>query len=116
MDRRIFEVLEILEEEWDKPLCVPFLAERVNLGARRLRQLFRDEMGICVTQYLKKKRLENAAELLLSTHEQVSEICYCVGYDDPGYFTKLFKRSYGSSPSDYRQAKWQEQEISELSK
>lgn len=102
MDRRIKEIQETIEQDWDKHLTVTELAKRVNLSVRHLESLFREEMGTTIKQSLKEKRLNEAAKLLLGTHKQVSEICFAVGYHDLPSFTKAFKERFEKSPREFR--------------
>ncbi len=66
-----------------------------------LRKLFKSEMGITPRGYLENIRLETAASFLLLGHGNVSEIAQSCGYEDPLYFSRVFKKRYGCSPSHY---------------
>ena len=59
-------------------------------------------MGETYTDYLHKKRLKKAAELLLETELSVGEVVKAVGYENENYFRKLFKERYGKKPLQYR--------------
>ena len=102
MDSRVNHALEIVNEVWAEQISPDSLAEEVNLSASRFRVLFKSEVGTTITRYIRTTRLLKAAELLTSTYERVSEISYAVGFEDPGYFAKAFRRSFGCSPSEYR--------------
>lgn len=68
-----------------------------------LKKMFKRETGLTPLQYLTEKRLENAASTL-STYcgkANISETARLCGFDDPLYFSRLFKRKYGASPRNY---------------
>ena len=64
--------------------------------------LVKKVMGETYTDYLHKKRLKKAAELLLETELSVGEVVKAVGYENENYFRKLFKERYGKKPLQYR--------------
>ena len=68
-----------------------------------LKKLFKKETGLTPLQYLTEKRLENAANCLAMNggSGNVSDIAYQCGFSEPLYFSRLFKRKYGISPSRY---------------
>ncbi len=59
--------------------------------------------GKSATHLIHSMRLEKAKELLETTHLNVSEICFEVGFNHPGYFSRLFLEEFGMSPSSLRQ-------------
>ena len=59
--------------------------------------------GLSPVDLLKQMRLERAKVLLNSTTKTVSEIAYSIGFTDPKYFTKCFKKVTGMTPSEYRE-------------
>ena len=54
------------------------------------------------TEYLTATRIARARELLATTSMRTSDVAYAVGYNDPHYFSYLFKKNTGMSPRDYR--------------
>lgn len=68
-----------------------------------LKRLFKKETGLTPLQYLTDKRLENAARALASIcgKGSISETAHLCGFDDPLYFSRLFKKKYGVSPRNY---------------
>ena len=60
--------------------------------------------------YIKKIRMETAAELLLTTNMTAAEVAYKVGFEDQYYFSKSFKKYYGLPPSQYRKGDKPQQE------
>jgi two-component system response regulator YesN len=64
--------------------------------------LFKQETGETINEYLTKVRIEKAKELLSDPRNKFYEVCYTVGYSDPSYFSKLFKKYTGLTPSAFR--------------
>ena len=100
MDRRIQAVMARMESE----PAVQFseLAAMVNLSLSRLRHLFKKEVGVTPTQYLKEWRLRRAEQLLRTTFLSVKEVVDQLGLSTGSHFVGDFKKLYGMSPSEYR--------------
>ncbi|MDD6253649.1 MAG: two-component regulator propeller domain-containing protein [Bacteroidales bacterium] len=62
-------------------------------------------LGTTPNDYLKKKRLAEAARLLSESNVRINEVCYAVGFNSPSWFAKCFKDEYGVLPADYRDGK-----------
>ena len=78
------------------------VTDLVKLSPSRFSHLFKSEVGMPFSQYLKKARLEKARKLLEETPKSVKLITFSVGYKDPDYFDREFKKAYGVTPSQYR--------------
>ena len=78
------------------------VAAFVNLSASHFSTVFTQESGTTFKEYLTDMRIRKAKELLRSTSSRTVEISYMVGYNDPHYFSSIFKKKSGYSPSDYR--------------
>lgn len=102
MDRRIKRVTTVLDQQYQDPPSIEQLAEDVGLSASRLAHLFRDEMGTSIQGYVLERRLQQAAALIVSTHERISQIAYSVGFGDVSNFNHAFKRRFAMSPRQYR--------------
>lgn len=78
------------------------MAEMAGLSKQRFSHLFKEQMGKSPMVYLKELRLTTAARKLLVSNENVNDIAYSVGYEDPNYFIREFKRAFGYTPNQYR--------------
>jgi AraC-like DNA-binding protein len=101
-DRSGAPVLEALRRDAALPLQVGQHARRLGCTADELRATVRRLTGFGVKDYLVQIRLGRAKELLADSPMPVGLIAREVGYDDPGYFSRLFTRRVGLSPSDFR--------------
>jgi two-component system response regulator YesN len=66
--------------------------------------LYKAATGQNVNEYLTALRIEKAKELLLDGHKKTHEVALSVGYRDASYFSALFKKRVGRSPSAYRES------------
>lgn len=92
-----------IQEHYAKRLSMKLLAREFGLVPSYLSKLFRDYKGITPNHYLQEIRIERAKELLLSCPSMMTkDIALTVGYTDPSYFSKAFKKSTNMYPSEYR--------------
>lgn len=80
------------------------LADMVELSKQRFSSLFKEQIGKSPMAYIKELRLTTAARKLLVSNENVSDIAYEIGYEDPNYFIREFKSAFGYTPNQYRKA------------
>jgi AraC-like DNA-binding protein len=83
-------------------LLLEIVAEKVNLSASYLRQLFRANMKIAFKQYADKLRMERARALAENTHLTVSQIMAEIRVDDDRSFRRKLKQTHGLTLSQYR--------------
>ncbi len=102
MDRRIAVIKRIILENPGGAVSLAELAERLNLSPHRLSHLFRHEMEMSLSQYLKQVRIEKAKELLETTFLTIKEIRLRIGVNDKSRFAKDFRKAYGVTPTRYR--------------
>ncbi len=101
-ERRVDRALEILSRDLSANHSVRELARACCLSEGHFSHLFCDVVGRSPYAHLLFLRMEKAKDLLLSTALSVGEIGEAVGYDDQNYFSRIFKRQTGLSPSEYR--------------
>ena len=78
------------------------MADEFHLSAQYISQLFKNEIGVNFLSYLTSIRMEKAKKLLLATSLSIAEVSEQSGYGDYRVFTKVFKKSEGITPSQYR--------------
>ena len=86
----------------DTTLSIPALARQFHYHPNYLSQIFRAETGMTMTRYLNAVRLEKAGTLLLNSDLHIDMIAAECGFNDEKYFMKALKRSYGVTPTEYR--------------
>lgn len=94
--------VQFIQEHYTEKLSITMLAKLANLSRSRFIHKFKEMMGITPIDYAIMLRLNKACELLVGTCQPIQMISQQVGYDDALYFSKLFKKSKGISPSTYR--------------
>lgn len=104
--RRAQEIIraveEAIRENYQEPdLNVEKIAELVFLDASYIRRIFSKYRGCTVVDFLTEYRMQEAKKLLQAGKLSVSQAAEQVGYMDPGYFTKCFKKHFGVTPSNY---------------
>lgn len=82
------------------------LAEKLNVSAGYLSTLFKEIVGISFIEYITKLRIEEAKNLLGGSNVKIYEVSEMVGYNNPYYFSRVFKKSTGKTPSEYRLKKY----------
>lgn len=98
----IRESLSHMHEHYDRPLSVAGLAAIEHVSVSRYTAMFRACTGQAPKEYLIALRMRNAMDLLLHTDLPVKQVAAAVGYDDPLYFSRLFKKRTGTAPSELR--------------
>jgi len=97
--------LQIIENHYgDYQFSVEQLAENVNMSVSQLNRKLNALIGQPAGQLMRSLRLQRAADLLKQNAGSVSEICFNLGFNDHAYFSRAFKKQFGCSPSDYKNA------------
>jgi signal transduction histidine kinase/DNA-binding response OmpR family regulator len=98
------QAMAYIHEHYAESISRTDLAEHVALNEDYLTACFRRELGVTPITYINRFRVNQAQQLLLDTDKSVTEIALDVGFSDSGYFSRVFRREVGLSPTDYRQA------------
>ncbi|PQP81538.1 AraC family transcriptional regulator [Paenibacillus sp. PCH8] len=100
----LFErVSSYIQEYYDQNLTIASLAEQNNVNRNRLSYVFRRHAGMGPAEYILKYRINMAQQMLLASDASVQHIADTVGIADPFYFSRVFKKQMGMSPTEYRQ-------------
>jgi AraC-like DNA-binding protein len=102
--RHLLRAKDLADARYFEPLDVDDLARAAGLSRAHFSREFRRTFGEPPHAYLLSRRLERAAALLRGTDHSVAEVCLSVGLRSVGSFTTSFTRTYGMSPSAYRDA------------
>lgn len=87
-----------LETHWS----LDDLAKKMNVSKSYLEHVFKEETGKTIHRFGEETRVKEAKKLLLETDLPIGEVAHFVGYDDPNYFVKIFKRYEKETPSSFR--------------
>ncbi|MEX0744188.1 MAG: helix-turn-helix domain-containing protein [Phycisphaeraceae bacterium] len=98
----VHAVQRYVREHLSEPIAVEDLARVAHVSCRQLTRLIQEAIGCAPMAYVLDQRIAQAADMLRQTEQPVKQIARAVGYDDPYYFTRLFKRRTGQSPTAYR--------------
>jgi two-component system response regulator YesN len=99
----IKQAQETMDRRYMEPeLSLNDVAAQVNLSPCHFSAVFSQETGQTFKEYLTEIRIKKAKELLRTTALKTFEICYQVGYNDPHYFSHVFKKQTGLTPGEFR--------------
>jgi AraC-like DNA-binding protein len=102
------QALQYIHENHATRLSVSKIAEEFGVERRRFAYLFEQHTGMNPSVYLTEYRIRRAKELLKFDVSPVAEIAECVGYEDCFYFSRVFKKCTGMSPTTYRKTMLEE--------
>ncbi len=103
-NRLIQEARKFIEQNYDRTITLDDVAEHVHLNASYFSSLFKELTGQKYIDYITSYRIEKAKNLLRHTNHKVHEIGEMVGYENPRYFTLVFKKYVRVSPVEFRNA------------
>ena len=103
-DRVIDNVISEIREHYTEDISLTSLATKYNLSMARLSEMIKENLQVNFSDYIASLRIQRAKELLRDESISIQEIAEIVGYNDYFYFTKVFKKVEGISPSKYRKS------------
>jgi AraC-like DNA-binding protein/mannose-6-phosphate isomerase-like protein (cupin superfamily) len=102
-DSLAHQTKEYIDKHYTKNLSLNDLADTFFVSPYYLSHAFKKEMNLSPIHYLITRRMGEAKRLLVSTDMKIREIAQMVGYDNPNYFTMLFKKFTGESPKKFKE-------------
>ena len=102
VDPRIEQACQYVSRNLAADVTLEDVARHVCLSPSRLAHLFRDQMGVNLVRWREDQRMILAKHLLQSTCLPIAKIASMVGYDDQMYFSRVFRKRVGASPSEFR--------------
>jgi len=94
---------EYIKNNYSKPLSLDEVSYYVNISPYYFSKIFKEGTGENFIEYLTNIRMEKAKELLSNNDYSMKEICMMVGYSDPNYFSRSFKKNVGVTPTEYKE-------------
>jgi AraC-like DNA-binding protein len=101
-NRRMLRARDTMDRAFARPLDVPALAKVAHVSPAHFSRQFRATFGETPHRYLQRRRVERAMELLRESDRPVTEICFDVGFNSLGTFSRMFREVVGEPPSNYR--------------
>jgi AraC family transcriptional regulator, transcriptional activator of pobA len=94
--------LQILEYNYKRPAGVDFYADKLNMSSRNLNLISQAVFGKSITEIIETRKLIEARQLLLTSEKTVSEIGFELGYNEKSYFSRVFRKKTGTTPTGFR--------------
>ena len=94
-------IKKYITENYFNSISVDSIAQSLNFSRNYLYTLFKNDYGISIQEYILNLRIEKAKELLMNNELLISEVALAVGYSDSLYFSRIFRKKTGISPTQY---------------
>ncbi len=95
-------ILDYIRENYMNPITIDELADKVNLSKHYFMRFFKKYMGMTCIEYINDYRLNIAANQLLTTRTQITDISVSIGITNLSYFNRIFKKKFNMTPKEYR--------------
>ncbi len=103
--KALYEAIAYMKRHYQRRLPLEEVSAQVGLTPTYFSKVFREEMGCTYSFYLGRLRVDEARYLLLTSNMPIVEICTLCGFEDQSYFTKVFKKYTGVTPSQCREGR-----------
>ncbi|MBI9011324.1 MAG: response regulator [Clostridiales bacterium] len=98
----VTDAIDYIKNHYSDDIRLKDVAEEVSISPHYFSKIFKDEMGLNFIDYLTDHRLNKAKVMLKENNESIKNIAYSIGYNDPNYFSRLFKKIVGMTPKEYQ--------------
>ena len=109
-NKKVIDALEIIDSEYAS-ITLEGLGKQLNFNKNYLSNLLKQETGLTFKEWLTKRRLQKAYDLLIGTDKPIEKIVAELGITSPSYFFKIFKNEYGETPNQYKEKNAQKQKV-----
>lgn len=107
----VYKITEYINANYAKKISLDDIAKNVYLSRSYISTVFKAEMGVSITDYIRSVRIERSKQLLLDNTVRLVEVSGACGFDDQSYFTKVFRQSVGVTPKRFRDLRGQVNKI-----
>ncbi len=98
------EAIEYIDRYYGKDISIKDVADNLHISESYLSKLFKSETSFTFVDYLTNKRIKKAIELIKTSNEKIYEVSSLIGFSDYRYFSTIFKKLVGVSPTEFK--KW----------
>lgn len=102
LDGLISNAIKYINNNYDKNISLDDVAKETNMSYHYFSKFFKESLGKNFVDYLTELRIDKSKELLKKENISIKEVCYKIGYSDPNYFSKIFKKITGMTPTEYK--------------
>ncbi|MBN2897176.1 MAG: response regulator [Clostridia bacterium] len=103
MNSLIAKAVDFIKENYNQNITLDDVAKEINMSYHYFSKLFKTSTGKKFSDFIMDLRIEEAKRLLLNPEKSIKDICYEIGYNDPNYFSKIFRKVTGKAPTEFRQ-------------
>ncbi|MCR5719627.1 MAG: AraC family transcriptional regulator, partial [Lachnospiraceae bacterium] len=97
------KAIDYIKDNYSKDLSLDQISRMVDVSPYYFSKLFKKEEGVGFIDYLTNLRIEKAKEMLMDDTKSIRDVCTLVGYQDPNYFSRIFKKMTGTTPTEYKE-------------
>ncbi|MFC3798940.1 response regulator [Cohnella sp. GCM10012308] len=101
-------ILDVLDNRYGEPITIEELAKKVFLTPNYICNIFKENVGESIIDYLTKVRMKQAKALLIGTRCKIYEVAEQTGFNNTSYFSSVFKGMFGVSPKEFREVGYAE--------
>ncbi|MGE6855960.1 helix-turn-helix domain-containing protein [Bacillus sp. FSL K6-2841] len=101
----LFKTKQYIDQHSEEPLSLTSLSQMAGISANHYSELFKKHFNVSVTDYITKKRMARAKQLMAKGNAKLKDIALEIGYQDPYYFSRIFKKKTGMTPSTYMKSR-----------
>ena len=112
MQQEMDDAIQYFNKHFAQSISVEEYAKNLHISTAWFIHSFKEHTGMTPMQYILSLRVSNAQTLLETTNYTITEIAAIVGYDNPLYFSRIFKKQLGVSPQQYRSQREKQQDLS----
>lgn len=99
----VYRAKEYIDLYYKKDLSLEHISKEMDMSPYYFSKLFKEVIGEGFIEYLTEVRIKKAKELLLEGQATMKEICVAIGYSDPNYFSRIFKKCVGKTPTEFKE-------------
>lgn len=103
MNSLILEAITYIKLNYKQNITLDDVAKEINMSYHYFSKFFKESTGKKFSDYVMDIRMEEAKRLLADPENSIKDICYAIGYNDPNYFSKIFRKVTGKAPTEFRQ-------------